>query len=49
MKKETLPTRSKSFQLGIINNSRQPIKAHSNKCFSGELLQECISKAAIGS
>ena len=42
-----LLTRNKSFQLGIVNSSRQPIKANSNKIFSGEMLQDCISKAAI--
>ena len=33
--------------MGIVNNSRQPIKANSNKIVSSEMLQDCISKAAI--
>ena len=33
--------------MGIVNNRRQPIKAHSNKIVSSELLQHCVSKAAI--
>ena len=32
--------------MGIVNNSRQPIKAHSNKIVS-EMLKDCSSKAAI--
>ena len=33
--------------MGIVNNSRQAIKAHSNKTVSSELLQDCISETAV--
>ena len=44
--RNTLLARIKSFQLRILNNSRQPLKAHSNNIVRKELWEYCISKAA---
>ena len=45
--RNTLLTRNKSFQLGMINKSRKSITVHGNKIISSERLQEDISKATI--
>ena len=45
--RNTLLTTSKSFQLGLVNNSRKPIIVHNYKIVSSELLQEDVSKATV--